>query len=180
MSKQQSNKDTKDKHKWVPDAVKQTEHQHRTSKKGNTYVTWTEAWFKGAIRGGLREVFHQWPRRKEVLERVRLVEPTLTKKGIPSKRPTVWYLCEQCNTKCKAQVAKGNPKKYVRIWVDHIDPVVPIGVDIGFDEYIQRLFCDPKNLQALCDKCHKDKTNKERSERMRVSKTGKSTATWRR
>lgn len=171
------NKPTDNQIWYIPEAVKDTPVRKHRSKKGNEYSTWTESWFKNAIRGGFRELFHQWPRRKEVLNRVRLVEETLTKKGVPSKRPSVWFICEKCQARCKqAKNAKGHP----RIWVDHIEPVVPIGGDISIEGFLDRLFCNPSNLQALCDKCHTDKTNRERSERMRARKSGKTGATWRR
>tara|TARA_R110000851_G_scaffold162325_3_gene306024 strand:- start:12662 stop:13054 length:393 start_codon:yes stop_codon:yes gene_type:complete len=56
--------------------------------------------------------------------------------------------------------------------IDHIEPVVPLeGFDnpvfLGYDwnEYIQRLFCDVKNFQAVCKPCHKMKSAEERKMR---------------
>lgn len=172
MSKLQSNKPT-DRLEWVPKAVAEMTPVTRTSKSGAQYTKWTESWFKSQVKGGFRELFHQWPRRKEVLERVRVVEPTLTKKGLPSKRPTVWYICESCGAKCKVTVAKTNPKGYKRIWVDHKEPVVPLDREIGLAELLDRIFCDPSNLQALCDDCHKEKTSSERKERARIRREKK-------
>ena len=168
-------KEALDKYRFVPQAVRDMTPVVKTSKLGNRYTMWTEAWFINLVRGQLREAFHRWPVRLSVLERVKVVEETITRSGRPSKRPTVWYVCEQCGAKCKATVAKGNPKNYVRIWVDHIDPVVPVDKVIGFDEYINRLFCKPENLQALCDTCHKAKSAKEKTKR-----TNKKSVDWRR
>lgn len=168
----------KPKHWQVPQAVKDTAVVTKTSKKGNKYTMWTEAWFKNTIRGQMREIFARWPRRKEVLNRVREEEWPLTKTGKERKRPVVWYKCEECSFRCKENTSKANPKNYRRIWVDHVHPVVPPGVDVGWQEYLDRLFCDPDNLQALCTECHKAKTNRERSERMKLSKRSE-TPSWR-
>lgn len=49
------------------------------------------------------------------------------------------------------------------ITVDHISPVVPIGVEFNWDTYINNLFCDPSGLQCLCCVCHDIKTRKEQA-----------------
>jgi 5-methylcytosine-specific restriction endonuclease McrA len=46
--------------------------------------------------------------------------------------------------------------------VDHIDPVVdPVRGFEGWDTFIDRLFCERENLQAICVPCHKEKSKAE-------------------
>jgi len=54
--------------------------------------------------------------------------------------------------KCKSKVPK--------VYIDHIEPVGDL--DGGF---IARLFVPSKGLQALCKKCHNEKTNQERKQK---------------
>lgn len=60
------------------------------------------------------------------------------------------------------------------IQVDHIEPVVdPVRGRQGWDVYINRLFCPPEGLQALCKGCHEAETAKQRkaaSEAKRIAK----------
>lgn len=49
--------------------------------------------------------------------------------------------------------------------IDHIIPVVPISGWVGFDSYIDRLYCEIENFQVLCTVCHKLKTKNEGIER---------------
>lgn len=65
------------------------------------------------------------------------VQRATTEDGFPK--------CEKCK------------KKVPKIYPDHIRPVGD--VDSGF---IERLFCSSKKLQALCKKCHDQKTREER------------------
>jgi hypothetical protein len=51
--------------------------------------------------------------------------------------------------KCKGKVPK--------IYVDHIEPVGDLD-----DGFIPRLWCSSDRLQALCKKCHDEKTKLER------------------
>jgi hypothetical protein len=38
---------------------------------------------------------------------------------------------------------------------------------VGWDVYIDRMFCEIENLQVLCKPCHKIKTDQEKLERKR-------------
>jgi 5-methylcytosine-specific restriction endonuclease McrA len=58
-----------------------------------------------------------------------------------------------------------------KVHVDHIEPVVPVNnplayMDIDWNQYIPRLFCEPEQLQILCTTCHECKTFAE--DKMRV------------
>jgi 5-methylcytosine-specific restriction endonuclease McrA len=45
------------------------------------------------------------------------------------------------------------------IKADHIEPVIDPRVGfISWDVYIDRMFCEVENFQALCGKCHDKKT----------------------
>lgn len=50
--------------------------------------------------------------------------------------------------------------------VDHIKPVVdPKKGFTTWDDFIDRLYCESKNLQAICKGCHTIKTKQEREVR---------------
>lgn len=50
--------------------------------------------------------------------------------------------------------------------VDHINPVVdPEKGFVSWDDFINKLFCERENLQALCKPCHKNKTTLEKKKR---------------
>jgi len=135
--------------------------------------SWTAAYFRGLVRGALRRIYFRWPGRQVALKRMRVEVPGTTSKGKPTKRPGVWYKCESCGALGKAQVAKGNPKGQVRIWVDHKDPVVPLDRYPDWNEYVNRLFCDVDNFEVLCDDCHHMKSQAERQIRKENAKSQK-------
>jgi len=67
--------------------------------------------------------------------------------------------CEKCGSKTS------KPE------VDHVVPVAPLdGSELDFNAYIERLFCDPSNLQCLCKDCHLEKTKEQRSIRAKAKK----------
>jgi len=52
------------------------------------------------------------------------------------------------------------------IFMDHVNPIIP--VDIGFTNigtFVESLFCEIENYQALCENCHSIKTQKENQQR---------------
>jgi 5-methylcytosine-specific restriction endonuclease McrA len=52
------------------------------------------------------------------------------------------------------------------VQVDHVQPVVdPKKGFVGWDVYIDRMFCEIENLQVLCEADHKIKTDQEKLER---------------
>lgn len=77
--------------------------------------SWSSSYFRGLVRGALRRIYMRWPGRKIALDRVRVEVPGTTKSGEPTKRPGVWYKCQQCGVLGKAQVGKKNPKGYIRM-----------------------------------------------------------------
>lgn len=104
---------------------------------------------RGYVVSKLRQIFSWWPAKKEVLMR--------QKRG--SK-----YECEGCH-----KVFDRN-----KVQVEHIRPAVdPVEGFVGYDIYINRLFCGLDNLQIMCKPCHKTKSNKENTVRRKVKKEKK-------
>lgn len=114
------------------------------------------------IRGALRRVFSRSPVIREVMWKGRREVAKYNKDGSRSKKDTVQYLCNVCNTYVGS----------THVSVDHIVPV--ISVDEGFqdwNEFVARLFCGANNLQIICDFDHNLKTQKERIARLVKSYT---------
>lgn len=60
------------------------------------------------------------------------------------------------------------------VQVDHIEPVVPLGVlmrDMTWCAIHHRTYCKLSNLQVLCTECHKVKSKEENSIRRKVKNT---------
>jgi 5-methylcytosine-specific restriction endonuclease McrA len=64
-----------------------------------------------------------------------------------------YYRCELCSA------------LQSKVYIDHIVPAVTTEGWEGFDSFIERLFCPPDQLQAICESCHTDKTTQENQER---------------
>ena len=102
----------------------------------------------------LRRGTYKWKPRGEAKKRfkVKVVE-------FSTGRAKCGYRCLKCND----IHASG------KIKMDHKNPVVcPIDGFLGFDVYIERMFCDEENFIALCDPCHDEKTTWERDFRKRA------------
>lgn len=131
--------------------AKQELNNEKTKKKS----TYNEL---GAIRGALRRSFSRSPVVREVLRKVRREVPKFNKDGSRAKKDAVQYLCGVC-------------KEYTgstKVTVDHITPVIPESGFTDWNTFISRLFCEAKNLQVICDPCHNEKTNKERTARQKI------------
>ena len=118
-------------------------------------MTWTEARLKAFIIAVLRQGTRRYPPKYETLN-----DAKTTKKVNPkTKRLAQHYAC----AKCKADF----PQKEVQ--VDHKKPVVdPKQGFVDWNTYIERLFCDKKNLQVLCTSCHEVKSSKEKTKRKSI------------
>lgn len=109
------------------------------------------------IRGALRRAFARSPIVLEIMQASRRESPRYKKDGTRHKKNWVQRQCEVCN----AWVSSS------KIVADHIAPVV--SVEEGFqdwNEFVARLWCDPKNLQRICHTCHDKKTQEERIARL--------------
>lgn len=66
------------------------------------------------------------------------------------------YRCEMCGEEYTSKDMQ----------VDHIKPVVdPTKGFETWDKFIDRLYCEGSNLQALCKGCHSQKTKAEKGVR---------------
>jgi 5-methylcytosine-specific restriction endonuclease McrA len=113
---------------------------------------WTEARYRTFVRSALRAAFRKWPPKFAVLKSATTERKTNPKSG----KLAMHYRCAVCSLDFPAK----------DVQVDHIKPIV--SVSAGFktwDDFIDKLFCEAKNLQVLCKPCHKVKTGKERKKR---------------
>lgn len=113
---------------------------------------WTEGRFKAFITSLLRSGFRKYPPKYETLKAAFLGKRENKKTG----RQANHYKCN----KCKGAFPSSD------VEVDHIIPVVSL--EDGFKDwntFIERLFCDGKNLQVLCKSCHGKKTTREKAKR---------------
>jgi 5-methylcytosine-specific restriction endonuclease McrA len=93
---------------------------------------------KAFIIATLRRASYRWIPRNEALVAARV------ERGI--------YRCAICG--------QLKPKK--EITLDHIIPIVPLTGWDGWENFIQRLFCNKEGFQVICKKpCHAEKTKAE-------------------
>lgn len=117
---------------------------------------------RGLLKGAIRRVFSRSELRRQILDRA-LVKDYHD----PSrKRVTRWCKCPGCKQMIPAYLME----------VDHDDPIIPAGKtleDMEWTEVIDRVWCDERNLVALCKNCHKAKTRIENAERRKLKKEKK-------
>jgi hypothetical protein len=89
---------------------------------------------KSKIVPAVRRLWFHSPLRREAVNRAKVDE---------------YYRCEKC---------RGLQEK---VYIDHITPCVPVTGWEGYDVFINNLFCDPSQLQAICERCHSKKTAEE-------------------
>ena len=90
---------------------------------------------KTFVTASLRRASIRWPPRSEALKKARV------DRGL--------YRCSSCAEVFKKQ----------EVHLDHIVPVVsPETGFIGWDDFIEKLFCDVEGFQILCKYCHETKT----------------------
>lgn len=110
---------------------------------------WTDARHNQFVRSNLRMASRKWPPIAQCLKNARV------ERG--------FYLCATCKEIVPATI-KVEGKRVKNIHVDHIEPVVDPAVGfVDWNTYIERLYTEPENLQAICDKCHTIKTNNEKA-----------------
>jgi 5-methylcytosine-specific restriction endonuclease McrA len=109
--------------------------------------TWTEARYFAFIRGALRRAAAKYPVKYQVKDAARRNKPE-GKAG----RHRFEYQCNGC-------------KKWFQgkeVEVDHIEPAGSLKTFSDLPAFTERLFCEADNMQVLCKKCHRKKTNEER------------------
>lgn len=116
---------------------------------------------RGLIKGGIRRVFSRSELRRVVIDASR-------RNYTDGNRPRVkkWSDCPVCERFVPTYLME----------VDHITPIVPLDrslEDMSWDEIVNRIWCDPGNLKAVCKDCHKIKTKAETKERAIYRKKAK-------
>lgn len=119
----------------------------------------TEAEFKSRIVSALRQASRWWKPKSEAISRARI------KRGV--------YKCESCGTEGPLSLPPEPWKKRKRknIQADHIEPVVPLTGFVSYDSWIERCFVPADKFQAICWKCHKEKTAEEGKKRRELKKS---------
>ena len=113
---------------------------------------WTDARFRSFVTSALRAASRRWPPKFKALKEAFVGRKTNKKTG----KLAMHYKCAKCK---KHFVATD-------VQVDHVLPVVDPKVGfVGWDSFIDRIFCEIENLQVLCKPCHKVKTEEEKAER---------------
>lgn len=110
---------------------------------------WTKGRFNAFITSILRSGTRRWEPKYETLNKAKTEKKTNESTG----RLAQHFRCKKCKQEFTAK----------NVQVDHIKPVVD--PKIGFttwDDFIDRLYCESKNLQVLCVTCHKKKSANER------------------
>jgi len=113
---------------------------------------WTIGRFNSFITSTLRAGARRWQPKYDTLNAAKTEKKINEKTG----RLAQHYRCQLCLKEFTTKDME----------VDHINPVVdPLTGFESWDVFINRLYCEAENLQALCKTCHKAKTLEEKQER---------------
>lgn len=113
---------------------------------------WTEGRYRTFITSALRAGARRWPPKYETLNAAKTEKKINPKTG----RIAQHFRCEMCQQEFTQKEME----------VDHIRPVIdPVEGFKSWDKFIDRLFCEANNLQAICKGCHKEKTKQEKAVR---------------
>jgi 5-methylcytosine-specific restriction endonuclease McrA len=124
--------------------------------KNRNAGTMSESAFWSFIRSGLRQKSRWW---KPITECKLSARRPYTG---PLKRQKFEYQCNRCK--------KWYPEK--KINVDHIVPAGTLTCANDLPAFVERLFCEQENLQVLCETCHNEKTQKEKSLTKKIKTNG--------
>lgn len=108
---------------------------------------------RGLLKGSIRRVFSRSELRREVIEASRIPHSDATRPRVKK-----WCICAVCD----------KPEAYSYMAADHIEPVIPVDSsfeEMGLDLTVDRLWCHPSNLQAICEECHSIKSKVEMKQR---------------
>jgi len=117
---------------------------------------------RNLIKGALRRVFSRSDLRRAAIDNA--IIPNY--KDPKRKAVKFWVKCESCGK----MEAKSN------IQVDHVLPVIKVTEtleSLTWDELVDRIWCDAKNLSVICKPCHKVKTGLENKERRQYKRERK-------
>lgn len=116
---------------------------------------WTDAKWKSFIKNQLRSATRKWAPISDCLKNARV------RRG--------FYFCEGCKQEVTASIKTGG-KRTNNVYVDHIEPIVPVTGWISWDSCIENMFCEEDNLQVLCKECHDKKSKEETALRSKYRK----------
>lgn len=118
--------------------------------KNNNRITARD---RNAIKGAIRRAFSRSELRNSIIEASKVVHSDPNRKAVKN-----WCLCNVCK--------KPEAKSYMT--VDHIVPIISYNSSFeeqGADLTIDKLWCNPLNLQAICPACHNAKTLIEKQQK---------------
>lgn len=117
---------------------------------------------RNLLKGAIRRIFSRSELRRRALD-----ASVVKDYGDPSrKRVTRWSKCPDCDKMVPSYLME----------VDHVEPIIPTGMtleDMSWDQVIDGVWCDERNLRAVCKDCHKTKTKAENKERRKLRGTKK-------
>lgn len=116
------------------------------SNKNSPVEGWTSARYFSFLRSGLRRLWTKYPPKFQALNAAK--RRKLNAKGNQKYE----YKCASCNKHFAGK----------NVSVDHIVPAGSLRSFSDLPDFCSRLFCKLEDLQVLCYKCHKEKTNAER------------------
>jgi hypothetical protein len=123
---------------------------------------WTESRYFSFIKSALRGASTKWGPMHQCLKRARV--------GYGE------YRCDQCGTIGPPSLPpkEGGKRRIKNIVADHIHPVIdPVKGFESWDVLIARLFVEEDGYQALCHKCHSEKSAEENALRKEVRNNNK-------
>ncbi len=104
---------------------------------------------RGLLKGAMRRVFSRSELRLLALKKVAI-------RHEDDRHPRVkkWGYCESC----------GEVTPQWKLQIDHKIPIIPLHKSLeslSWDEVVNNMWCEPGNLQAICETCHHVKTKEE-------------------
>jgi len=116
---------------------------------------WTEGRWRSFVTSTIRGGFRRYPPKFAVLKNAFVGKHINPDSG----KLASFYTCKSCKKDFTAK----------NVQVDHIKPIVDPKIGfVSWDDFIEKLFCEVKNLQVLCIPCHKKKSALERTERKKT------------
>ncbi len=117
---------------------------------------WTAARFNSFVTSTLRSGARRWGPKFDTLNSAKTEKKINPKSG----RLAQHFQCGLCNEEFTQKDMQ----------VDHIDPAVdPKKGFESWDVFIDKLFCEAENLQAICKSCHGIKTAEEKKIRKKYA-----------
>ena len=107
---------------------------------------WTEAKFHSFIMTQLRGATRKWAPISDCQKAARV------RRG--------WYKCNICKQEVPNTILKDR-KRVKNVFVDHIEPIVPVTGWVSWDHCVDSMFSEEGNLQLACRSCHSIKTADE-------------------